>query len=361
MARKLAGQFSDQDTDAQVSTDPANSDPNEANEANTTEENETMTTLTPEAEATDSTPVEPTADPTAETSGEATDQAAADAAAVKAKEAAEAEAAYATFEQAVKAGIDGRDPSTGTVPEALTTPVTESYRALNVGGKSKAKAHLLAIMQTGVESSDLSTAMAASQLSKVLTPAKAAAKPKEEKAPADPTEAVATQLAVLKTAFVYIQSNLPEGVDSEAVKAKTNELVEASGTQMQSYIDWLNREPVEDGATDTPEPEGINAVTKKAVKLALTKVRVSTSTSSGASGDGVRRSVSKHISQVFADKASGDFMTIAEIANADSEEYAGVKISSGAITARLYPSEGECTLKDVVPATVGGKRGATKV
>lgn len=359
MARKLAGQVADSDTD-QTSTDNTN----EANQANDTQENPTMTTTdeapvqTDENPPTDGAevPVTPTDEAPASDGASAADEA-------KAKSAAEAaanEELYNTFESVVQAAIDGKDPSTGTVPEALATPVTEAYRALNVGGKSKAKAHLLSVMQAGVEGSDLSTAMAASQLSKVLTPAKSSAKPKEEKAPADPTEAVATQLAVLKTAFVYIQSNLPEGVDGDTVRAKTNELVEAAGSQMGTYIDWLNREPVAEGETDTPEPEGISSVTKKAVKLALTKVRVSTSTSSGASGDGVRRSVSTHISQVFSDKPSGAFMSIAEIANAESEEYAGVKISSGAITARLFPTDGECTLKDVTPANQDGKRGAIK-
>lgn len=353
MARKLAG------------TIQPDTDTNEANEANTTEENTTMTETVTEAPAPESNeaPVEATeSTDNAEAQAPATegDQSAADAAAeAKAKEEADA-AAWSTFEQSVSAAVEGRDPSTGTVPDSLASPVTETYRALNVGGKSKAKAHLLSIMQAGVEGGDLSTAMAASQLSKVLTPAKATSKPKEEKAPSDPNEAVANQLAVLKAAFVYIQSNLPEGADADTVRTKTNELTEAATAQMPGYIDWLTREPVAEGATDTPEPE-VSNITKKAVKLAVTKVRVSTSTGSGvSSGDGVRRSVSTHISQVFADKPSGHFMSIAEIANAESTEYAGVKISSGAITARLFPTDGTCTLTDVTPAVVDGKRGATK-
>lgn len=269
------------------------------------------------------------------------------------------------FEAAVQAAVDGRDPSTGTVPDSLAAPVTQAYRDLPVSGKSKAKTHLIEVMRSGVEGGDLSTAMASMQLQKVLTPAKSSGSstPKEPKAPADPNEAVAVQLAVLRTAFGWVKENLPEGAEAEAVKAKTDELVEAANGQLADYIAWLNRDEPAEGEEDQAEPE-VSVVTKRAAKLAMSKVKVSTASGRASSGPGYsgpRRNVATHISQVFADKASGDFISITDLANATSAEYGDDHPSPGALAARLFPKDGDCSLTDVRPATVDGKRGAVKI
>lgn len=345
MARRIG-------SDSTVSDTSESTDSVDLNDQSQEDSNMSTETV---AEATEESTT-PVVEAAAETTTESTDSAP-EAAAPEAKP----EVDLSEFEAAVQAAIDSRDPSTGTVPEAQADAVKTAYQALSVGGKSKSKTHLLNVMTAGVEGGDLSTAMAASQLQKVLVPkASGSSKPKEEKAPADPNEAVATQLAILRTAFVYLQDNLPEGAELEAVKAKTAELGTTAGEQLAGYLEWLGRDEPAEGTEDAAEPD-VSTVTKKAAKLVLTKVRVATSGGGGSSYSGPRRSVSTHITQVFEGKASGDFMSIAEIANASSEEYGSDKVSSGAVTARLFPTEGECSLTDVKPGTQDGKRGAIKL
>lgn len=73
-----------------------------------------------------------------------------------------------------------------------------------------------------------------------------------------------------------------------------------------------------------------------------------------------RRDIAKHVEEVFASLPAGTFLTCSEIAKRPSREYAGTQPSTGAISARLFPSSGRTTLVGVRPDTVGGVRGARK-
>lgn len=340
MARKLFGQSAE--TDAE-STD------NETNESNDTQETTTMSTATEEAPVTEAT--------------ESADNTAAEATESEAVESS-AETDLTEFEAAVAAAIEARDEATGKLPEAVTAPVTKAYQALSVGGKSKAKAHLLAIMTEGVETNDSPKAMAANELRRALVPAKTSGtpKPKAEPTPVDPNEGVALQLAPLRVAFNYLSTNLPEGAEAEGVKAKTGELFDSSNAEIQGYLNWLDREAPAEGEEDTPEPE-VSVVTKKAARLIRTKVKVATS-GTGKTYSGPKRSIATHIEQVFASFPSGHFMTINEIAKAESAEYGEDRPSSGAVSARLFPTDGDPQGNVKVGGVTSGvrdnKRGAIK-
>lgn len=73
-----------------------------------------------------------------------------------------------------------------------------------------------------------------------------------------------------------------------------------------------------------------------------------------------RRDIGKHIVQVFEDLPDGAFLTISAIAKRPTQEYPEASASPGAVSARLFPSSGRCTVPGVTPARRGGVRGAVK-
>lgn len=83
-----------------------------------------------------------------------------------------------------------------------------------------------------------------------------------------------------------------------------------------------------------------------------------TTSRQGASG---RRDIGRHIEYVFADRAEGDFLTIAQIRREQSPEYRESAPSAGAISARLFPANGRMTVPGILPETRDGIRGARKV
>lgn len=75
-----------------------------------------------------------------------------------------------------------------------------------------------------------------------------------------------------------------------------------------------------------------------------------------------RRDIGQHIVNAFEDLPVGDFLTIREIRQIPSLQYPAHDLpSSGAITARLFPSNGgDTTVPGVVGSTVDGRLGARK-
>lgn len=76
---------------------------------------------------------------------------------------------------------------------------------------------------------------------------------------------------------------------------------------------------------------------------------------------GVRGDIGAHIRHAFAPHPVGTFMTIAEIQKSSSPFYVDKLPSAGAISARLFPSDGRAANVDGVrPAQQGGRNGAVK-
>lgn len=299
-------------------------------------EPEVSTTEAVEAEA----GTEPTEAPAAEASTEAADK-------------AEPAIDLTAFEAAVTAAIEGKDSSTGEVAPALVAPVVSEFRALN-GQKARnaAKNLLNEKMRDSMNNMDIATARSYMSLSDSLT---TAPKGHVEKAPANPTEAFVNRQVAARLAVSVLNGDVPDGVDAtwqDTVKAKLEEL----GPQVDQYRAFLA-----DTAEDKTEPE-VDALVKSAFKLAAGKAAgVRKAATGGSSYTGERRDIAKHIQSAFADKESGTFLTVAEIRNARSDEYGDNPPSAGAISARLFPASGKCTVEGIVPGTnASGNRGATK-
>lgn len=73
-----------------------------------------------------------------------------------------------------------------------------------------------------------------------------------------------------------------------------------------------------------------------------------------------RRDIGAHIVQVFDGLPDGTFLTISAIAKRATPEYPDAAASPGAISARLFPASGYCTVPGVTPVRRDGVRGATK-
>lgn len=259
------------------------------------------------------------------------------------------------FTVSVDAAYGVRDDSTGVVPEAQLAEVTKAYRDLDgVKPKNAAKALVNDRVKDAVNNLDIIAGRAYMLISEALVAGAGAGK--SERTPTDPTEAYVQRLVTLALAQSLV--TVPEGVDESAATDKANAQLAELAAPAQTYLAWTKA----DEASRGDEPE-VNSTVKAAVKLATGKTAKAGggSSSSGSSFDGPRRDIGEHIREAFADKAAGDFMTIAEIRNFKSTEYADGQPSAGAISARLFPSSGKVSLDFVTPDTnEKGNRGARK-
>lgn len=274
-----------------------------------------------------------------------------------APKATEAEVDLTAFENAVNEALANKDESTGELAPSFIEPVNAEYRKLDgLKAKNKAKAVLNEGMKSAMNDMDIQTARAYLALTDNLSAAGGGGS-KAPSQPADPTEAFVQKAATLRLALGLVTNDVPEGVN-EGWADKAKELVDSSTEAARNYQQWLASP--EDSRGDEPE---VNAVVKAAVKLASGKsARLGRASSGGGSGfTGERRDIAKHIVNAFADKPSGTFLTIAEIKNTHSDEYGDNSPSAGAVSARLFPNSGKCTVEGITPGTNDkGKKGATK-
>ncbi len=258
------------------------------------------------------------------------------------------------FQAKATEASENADSATGEVAPAFLEPVVKEYRLLDgIKAKNAAKAWLVEQMKAQMEAQSIVGARSYLQLSEGMTAGSASHTPK---APTDPTQAFVQAEATLRLAA---ELHTPgEGV-AEDNEAKVVELVDASREQATGYLAWLQNDAEDKG--DEPE---VTAVVKNAVKLAVGKAaKVGGRTNSGGGTfTGERRDIGKHIQSAFADLEDGAFLTVAEIRKHVSEEYGESLPSAGAVSARLFPSSGKCTVEGVEPGTnEKGNKGATKV
>lgn len=257
------------------------------------------------------------------------------------------------FKSAVEAAVAGRDESTGEVSDELVSPVQSAYRDLDgQKAKNQAKGHLNDSMRSAMNEMDISSARAYMVLSDSLT----VAAPKTEKAPADPTEAFVQRVATLSLAYSLAVGTVPDGVDSAAATEQIEKALADAQGHLDTYRTWFEG----DSETRGDEPE-VPSIVKSAFKVAAGKA-AGVRKSGGSTYTGERRDIGEHIKQAFADQATGSFLTVAEIRNHKSTEYGDNPPSAGAISARLFPASGKCTVEGVEPGTnESGNRGARKV
>jgi hypothetical protein len=258
------------------------------------------------------------------------------------------------FKAAVLEAVAGADPSTGELAAGVLEPVVKEYRAIEgLKGKNAAKAVLADGMRDAMNKSNIQAARSYLQMQDNMTAGSSGSS--APKAPADPTEAFVQSEATLRLAQ---ELHTPgEGV-SEDHEAKVEELVSSSRESAASYKAWL-----ESDAEDKGEEPDVSAVVKNAVKLAAGKsAKAGGRASSGGTFTGERRDIGKHIAEAFAGVQSGAFLTVAEIRNHRSDEYGDNPPSAGAISARLFPQSGKCTVEGIEPGqNEKGNKGATKL
>lgn len=257
------------------------------------------------------------------------------------------------FEAAATASVASADESTGVIAPAELDKVLVEYRNLDgVKAKNKAKALLNEGMKSAMNEGDIVKARAYLQLSDSMTSGTPA---KTEKAPADPTEAFVQKEATLKLA---VQLSTPSEGVAEDWEQRVEALVAESTESASSYLAWLKSDAEDKG--DEPE---VSAVVRNAVKLALGKAAKAGATrTSAGTYTGERRDIGKHIAEAFAGQPVGSFLTVAEIRKFESDEYGTNPPSAGAISARLFPQSGKCTIENIEPATnEKGNKGAKKI
>jgi hypothetical protein len=273
------------------------------------------------------------------------------------------------FEAAVQAAMENKDGTTGVIPEAYASAVVAEFRALpGAKGKGAARRYLDAGMKRHVEAMEVLEARVYMDLQKMCTPASSSSAPRapKEVVPVDPADAAAARLAILSLAYSHTASTFGPEVDLDSAQEKANELVEKLGDEVASYLTWLTTE-----GEEAPEEPSVSVVAKKAAKLASGGA-ASAGGATKSSGNrstfvGKRGNIANHIQEAFANLNSGDFLTVNQIADFQSQEYTDSegnfrRPSQGAISARLFPTgEGvSCTVEGVIPAEENGKKGAKK-
>lgn len=259
----------------------------------------------------------------------------------------------------------------GTQPEISTEDGRElrkAYAELSVRGKAFARGFAEdkmrdALMAGGEDAEAFTHAIIWSHIGTVQK--EGVEKPRAErraKVEVSPAERVAEKVATLKLALEYLENNGEDDVEPDEFAELSDAKVEESYNELETYLDWETRD-LEEGE-EKGEYEGeLSPVVRDAARLVLKKGRRPATGGTGRAWTGPRRSPAAHIENAFADKASGEFMTIAEIVAVPSPEYGDDKPSSGAIAARLFPKNGsECTVPGIEPGnSPDGKQGAYKL
>jgi hypothetical protein len=275
-------------------------------------------------------------------------------AAPAATEAPKAEATIDTsaFDAALATAMTEMDQSTGTLAPAQLEPVVKAYQALD---GSKAKAKVRASIEQGVkdalelENGNVPKARALNVIRTEITKSRGGGG--TPSTPKDPTEAFIEAVVALQLAYSHLTQNPPEGV-GENWQAKANEVAQNTMEDVAKLAKYS-------GEGEAPE---VSNLAKRAWKLATGKGKGGGSSSPRAPFTGERHDVAKHIVSAFAEKASGDFLTVAQIVSYSSTEYGDDHPSPGAVTARLFPKSGKCTVEGVeaIEATANSPKGARK-
>jgi hypothetical protein len=154
---------------------------------------------------------------------------------------------------------------------------------------------------------------------------------------------------ILRSSALTLNRTLPASFDDEAVRARGRYLADLARSA------WPRPEVVAHGEGAVNERE--RDLRPESASDSGTRAR----TTGPSRGDGGgRRDIARHIASSFADLPAGTFLTISEIRQHPSPEYGGTMPSAGAISARLFPANGQMTLVGVLPDRENGVRGARK-
>lgn len=226
--------------------------------------------------------------------------------------------------------------------EAGVASYVEAYGKIHGNRKaiSTAKSAMTDAMQSAVTAGEIDQARAILEIQRGCeqsTPARSSA----PKAPVDPMPGFVASYAAHMLAAQLILNLPPEGVDVQTASTKADTVIDDSQNEVMKYLEWVASTAEDKG--DQPE---VSDVVQVAIKLSQGKAaKTRTPKAPGTSApravyEGPRRSIGKHIAQVFAlpENAGVDFLSVSEIAKTKSDEYGDDKVSSGAIAAKIDSS-----------------------
>jgi hypothetical protein len=266
------------------------------------------------------------------------------------------------FEALAKEVSEAADKNTGSLAEGDLDRVLAAYKELpDTKVRNRAKKHLQEQVAAGIENLDMAKAKSYLTMHDNMKTGAAAGGTRQ---PADPKARWQQQLEIVTLAYGELFNQRPEGVTEEQVNEITNG-VQSLSEDMTKLRDWHALE-VKEGE-EKPEAPKVDDRVSAAIRLArggkVAGGSRAASTGGGSSHEGPRRNIAAHIQSAFAEVETDTFLTVAQIAAHKSEEYGDDKPSPGAISARLFPASGKCTVEGIEPGTGGEKnqRGARKV
>lgn len=295
----------------------------------------------------------------------AEEKAKADAKAKAEAEEAERATALAAFQEHVTGLFSHADydQATGTLPEVLAQSVVDEYAKLpgakgKLAGRQWLESSMQESMIKGAAEGDNTYFMRARtfmELNNKVTKDKATKSETAAKPKVDPTEAHVNRIAAMMLAPNLVP--VGEGVEA-GWEAKAEALVTELADQTAAYRDWLALVPAE--GAEKPEAPKVSDVVVAAAKIAQGRAAGAgrkPSSGSGAgrpstAGSGHTGDIGKHIRQAMDTVSVGEFMTISQIVNVETDQYGSngaPKPSPGAIAARLFPAKGACNLDFVRP------------
>lgn len=254
------------------------------------------------------------------------------------------------FQKAVNEAIEGKDDSTGELPEGALDGPNKAYRDIDgLPGKNAARKWLDESMkQALVVDKDAMKARAFVVIKDGLSAGGGSAK----STPADPTTAFVNKVVALNIALQLVNDSVPEGVNEDWAE-KAEALEGTLAEDVQKFSTWSASTAEDKG--DAPE---VSPVVRQAFKLSQGKGGGGSTRVAG----GPRRDIGTHIAQVFADLPVGSFLTVNEIAKTASTEYGDDRPSAGAVSAHLFKKNQTVHDKDGIKGQAEGDkpRGAVK-
>lgn len=309
------------------------------------EQNETTA---PEASTTDTNQEVPVTEQTVETPAEGTDTPQTEAP-------AEAPIDLGPFQTVVAAVVETRDSTTGELNADEQAKTKAAYNELDgVKPKNAAKKWVEGQMMEAVNKLDGQLARAFAMVTESLVAD--GKKSGGTSTPADPTAAYVAKRASLLLATSITVAGAPQ-VEGRDLDAEAQAQADSLAEQVTAYRTWLDAEVPE--GTEKPDAPEVSPVVRAAFKLATGKASGGGRTSGGS---GPRADIAKHVAEAFAEHPVGHVLKVSEIANFKSSEYPNGNASQGAISARLFPPSGNCTLVGIEPVEkdASGPRRARK-
>lgn len=265
---------------------------------------------------------------------------------------------------------EGRDTSTGHLSDALKEQIRTAYVALPAGSsknsaRPRVKEYIERLLGEAIEAMDTPAARTMFQIKNECLTARGSTSPSVAKVEVSPTEAHIARVVAMYLAPYLIP--VPDGLDEGWAKTANTRAEELAG-QVQGYATWLHADP--DTRGDEPEvADEVKAAGRIATGKATRAVRAkkdgesgTTSTRTGAGYSGPKRDIAKHVNEFFDSKDAGYVALLGEIAKFQSNEYGDDRPSPGAISARIWPTNGgPSTLAGIEQVTREGKKAARRV